>query len=50
MTSELKGSLVKIVKNAMLFDPTICAIGEGTKDSEMMSAADISIELVSSVE
>lgn len=34
----------------MLFDPTICAIGEGTKDTEMMVAADVSIEIVSEVE
>lgn len=41
---------MKIVKSGMLFEPTICAIGEGSKDSEMMAEADVSIELVSSIE
>ena len=43
----MKGVLAKIVKLGMLFDPTICVIGEGTKDTDMMTAADVSIELVS---
>ena len=36
MSSELKGEMIKIVKKGMLFDPTICAIGDGSKDTEMM--------------
>jgi len=36
MSSELKGEMVKIVKKGMLFDPIICAIGDGSKDTEMM--------------
>ena len=34
----------------MLNDPIVCAIGEGNKDSQMMMAADVSIEIVSKVE
>jgi len=50
MSSELKGEMIKIVKKGMLFDPTICAIGDGSKDTEMMKLSDISIELVHQVE
>lgn len=46
MTPSLKGSLVRLVKKGMLFNPTICAIGDGTKDTDMMNEADVSIEIV----
>ncbi|EGR32967.1 hypothetical protein IMG5_065350 [Ichthyophthirius multifiliis] len=44
--SQIKGQLVKIIKRGMLFNPTVCSIGQGYKDTEMMKMADISIELI----
>ncbi|EAS02708.2 adenylate/guanylate cyclase domain protein (macronuclear) [Tetrahymena thermophila SB210] len=46
MSPYLKGELVKVVQNYMQFNPTVCAIGDGYKDTDMMRQADISIELV----
>ncbi|EGR27982.1 hypothetical protein IMG5_185650 [Ichthyophthirius multifiliis] len=45
---ESKGKLVNIIKKGMLFNPTVCAIGDGYKDTQMMKNADISIEIVES--
>ncbi|KAL4448656.1 hypothetical protein ABPG74_012745 [Tetrahymena malaccensis] len=42
----LKGELLRVVQNYMQFNPTVCAIGDGYKDTDMMRQADISIELV----
>ena len=39
-------NIVNIIKKGLLFNPTVCAIGDGYKDTEMMKNADISIELV----
>jgi magnesium-transporting ATPase (P-type) len=46
MTPEQKGHVVRIVKEKLLYDPCICAVGEGNADTLMMQEADISIEIV----